>query len=32
VRAFEDGGWDKICGISATIDVKVTATKVYKVE
>jgi hypothetical protein len=32
VRAFEDGGWDKIIGISATIDVKVTATKVYKVE
>lgn len=30
VRAFEDGGWDKIVGISATIDVKVTATKVYR--
>ena len=29
-RAFEDGGWDKILGMSATIDVKVTATKVYK--
>jgi len=31
VKAFEDAGWVKICGISATIDVKVTATKVFKV-
>ncbi len=32
VRAFEDGGWDKIIGISATIDVKVTSTKVYRTD
>jgi len=31
LRAFEDGGWDKIIGISATIDVEVTATNAYKI-
>jgi hypothetical protein len=32
VRAFEDGGWDKILGIAATIDVKVKATELSRVE